>query len=64
MSTKLVYIKIVDRVNWQSHCNWIENTCDEWYDYTNWDLWGLGLADIEYYIPEKYVCIYYLSQHS
>ena len=64
MIDDLVYIKIVDRVNWVEHCDWIERNCDEWHDHTNWDLWGLGLADIEYYIPEKYVLLYDRSQRS
>lgn len=57
----LTQILILDRTDWAERCNWIEQNCDEWHDYTNWDLWGLGLSDIEYYVPEKCAIIYYLT---
>ena len=47
--------------DWFHKVHWIETTCGKWEDHTDWSLWSLGLANIEYWIHKKYAIIYYLT---
>ncbi len=53
-------VRITDRVKWRDRCDWIESNAGWYQDHTNWGMWDLGLADIEYYVPRKHAIIYYL----
>jgi hypothetical protein len=54
-------ILITDRITWSERCHWIETNSSWYQDHTNWGLWDLGLADIEYYVPERDAVKYYLT---
>ncbi len=54
-------IRIIDRVRWWERCRWIETNSSWYQDHTNWALWQIGQADIEFYVPERDAILYYLT---
>ncbi len=55
------FVRITDRVRWWERCKWIETNSSCYQDHTNWSLWQIGQADIEFYVPERDAVRYYLT---
>jgi hypothetical protein len=49
----MTVIKITCRTTWHEQCQWIRKHCKNYTDYTNWQMWNLGMADIYFGLRDE-----------